>query len=271
MIEGYKKYRDGDRIGIKFSDNVTNNEYHFGDYMGINDLEPLGIKDFSTGEILEDGVLDTKHIHVFQLVKIYRPESDDYSFQWWYVGVAQSHALDVLTNGETGDWIPYTDGSETIYVRQYSEEYFQKFYNCDTVTLTLCPDSPYVVQKIGERVDVKSEGEFNNIRSNKLASERAQYENWKNSRMTDNVTITTKLMPFVEPYMKVDYKKHGTKRRDDYIVQSVSHDFENGTTTIQMYTFYPLYKAQPGQLDRMTYKYMSGFFNKDLFGNEDQT
>ena len=273
LVEGYTKYRDGDRIGIKFSDSVTGNEYHYRDFMCINDLEPLGIVDASTKNVIEEGILDTTHIHVFQLVKIYRPEFDDYNFQWWYVGVAQSHALDVLTNREEGDWVEYTDpdtGTVTR-VKKYSEDYFKLFYNCDTVSLTYSPISPYVVQKIGERVDVKTEGEFNNIRSNQLALERAQYENWKNSRMTDNVTITTKLMPFVEPYQKIDYKKHGSKRRDDYIIQSVSHDFENGTTTIQMYTFYPLYKAQPGETDRMTYKYMSGFLNKDLYGNEDQT
>lgn len=273
LVEGYNKYRDGDRFGVKFNDSTVSGIYHYGDFMQINNLEPLGVVDASTGQYIEEDVLDTKHIHVFQLVKIYRPEYDDYNFQWWYVGVAQSHALDVLTDGTVGDWVDYTDPDtgEVTSVRKYSQKYFELFYNCDVVTLTYCPDSPYTVQKIGERVDTKTEGEYNNIRSNTLASERAQYENWKNSRMTDNVTITTKLMPFVVPYMKIDYKKHGTKRRDDYIVQSVSHDFENGTSTIQMYTFYPLYKAQPGENDRMTYKYMSGFLNKDLQGDEDQT
>lgn len=273
LIEGYKQYRDGDRIGIKFSDSAIDGEYHYLDFMCINDLEPLGIVDFSTRQYIEEGVLDTKHIHVFQLVKIYRPEYDDYNFQWWYVGVAQSHALDVLTDGTVGEWVTYTDQEtgQTTQVQKYSESYFKLFYNCDTVSLTYCPDSPYTVQKLGERVDVKTDGEFANIRSNVLALERAQYENWKNSRTTDNVTITTKLMPFVEPYMKIDYKRKGTKYRNDYIVQSVSHDFENGTTTIQMYTFYPLYKAQPGELYKMTYKYMSGFLNKDLHGDEDAT
>lgn len=266
-IEGYKQYRNGDRFGVKFSE-----DYEYRDFMQINELEPLGIVDASTRHVLAEGILDTDHIHVFQLVKIYRPEFQDYNYQWYYVGVSQSHALDVLTDGtSSGEYVTYIDkdtGEQTV-VEKYSEDYFKLFYNCDTVSFTVCPDSPFTIQKLGERLDVKAEGEFNNIRSNQLAMERAQYENWKNSRITDNLTITTKLMPFVKPYMKIDYKKHGYKTRNDFIVQAVSHDLENGTTTIQMYTFYPLYKRQPGDLYLMTYKYMSGFLNGDLYGDED--
>lgn len=268
-VEGYKKYRNGDRFGVKFSE-----DYAYRDFMQINELEPLGIVDASTRQTLDEGILDRNHIHVFQLVKIYRPEFQDYNYQWYYVGVSQSHALDVLTDGtSSGEYVTYIDkdtGEQTV-VEKYSEDYFKLFYNCDTVSFTVCPDSPFTIQKLGERLDIKAEGEFNNIRSNQLAMERAQYENWKNSRITDNLTITTKLMPFVKPYMKIDYKKHGYKTRNDFIVQAVSHDLENGTTTIQMYTFYPLYKRQPGDLYLMTYKYMSGFLNGDLYGDEDLT
>ena len=135
--------------------------------------------------------------------------------------------------------------------------------------MTIIPDSPFTVQKIGERIDVKSSGEFQNITSDDLALERAQYENWKNSRLTDTIDLTTKLMPFVVPYTKIDYKRSGDSVRNDYIIKSVSHDLDNGTTTINMYTFYPLYKANPGDTDRMTYNYMAGFKNEDLYGDQD--
>ena len=102
-----------------------------------------------------------------------------------------------------------------------------------------------------------------------MAIERAEYENWKNARLSDTVSITTKLMPFVEPNMKISYKKSGYNFVDDFIVQSVSHDFDQGTTTINMSTFYPLYRREPGNLYLMTYKYMSGFRNSELYGNQD--
>lgn len=268
-LQDFKSYRNGMRIGVVFT--PTGGGYAFGDYMQINDLEPFPIMDASTHQTLEANILNYDDIHVFQLVKI--KDGDDYTYQWYYVGVSQSHALDVLTDGTVGEPMIYIDPvtGQQIMVDQYSKEYFQCYYNCRTVSLTLCPDSPYTVQKLGERLDFKSEGEFNNITSNELALERAQYENWKNSRLTDNITITTKLMPFAEPYQKIDYKKHGSKIKNDYVIQSVSHDFENGTTTIQMYTFYSLYKRQPGECDKMTYKYMGGFTNGDLYGDEDLT
>lgn len=210
-------------------------------------------------------------INVGTIINVIAKEfvNPNYVNQAFYLGVEQSHAIDVLTDGtviENG----YTDPYTHEVFDKFSKEYYQHIWNCDNVSLTIIEDSPFTVQKIGERIDVKEGGEFSNITSNELALERAQYENWKNSRLTDDVTITTKLMPFVEPYMKVSYKKNGYKNTDYFIVKSVSHDFDNGTSTISMYTFYPLYRQKPGTDNRMTYKFMSGYLNKDLYGDEDE-
>lgn len=264
-LEGYpNKYRTGDRIAVQFTQ-----PSYTGQLMQINCLDALPIVDQSSKEEIGESELDTEHIHVFYIAKV-KTENNEYVNQFFYLGVSQSHGIDVLTDGTV---VPngYYDMNEGRYYDLYSQAYYMHVLNCDNVSLTVCPDSPFTVQKLGNRIDVKADGEFSNITSNELALERAQYENWKNSRLTDNITITTKLMPFVEPYMKIDYKKNGYNVRNDYIVQSVSHDLDNGTTTIQMYTFYSLYKRQPGDLDRMTYKYMGGFMNEDLYGNQDLT
>ena len=263
-LEGYPtSYRTGDRIAVKFTEPSVS-----GQRMQINDLPPLQIINQSTKEDIGDNELDTTHIHVFYISRV-KTENDNYIQQFFYLGVSQSHGIDVLTDGTV---VPngYRDPDTLEYFDLYSKAYYEHILNCDNVSLTINPDSPFVVQKLGNRIDVKADGEFSNITSNELALERAQYENWKNSRLTDNITITTKLMPFVEPYMKTDYKKNGYDTKSDYIVQSVSHDLDNGTTTITMYTFYPLYKRQPGDLDRMTYNYMAGYLNQDLYGNQDQ-
>lgn len=264
-LEGYPTngYVTGTRIAVKFDEPSVS-----GQLMQINNLPPLSIYNQITQYDIGDNELDTSHIHVFYITRM-KTENDNYVQAFLYLGVSQAHGIDVLTDGTV---IPngYQDPTTLEYFDLYSKEYYEHVLNCDNVSLTINPDSPFTVQKLGNRIDVKADGEFNNITSNELALERAQYENWKNSRLTDNVTITTKLMPFVEPYMKIDYKKQGYKERNDYIVQSVSHDLDNGTTTITMYTFYPLYKRQPGDTDRMTYKYMSGFLNKDLAGDEDE-
>lgn len=264
-LEGYPTdgYVTGTRIAVKFNEPSVS-----GQMMQINNLPSLSIYNQITQYDIGDNELDTSHIHVFYITRM-KTENNNYVQAFLYLGVSQAHGIDVLTDGTV---IPngYQDPTTLEYFDLYSKEYYEHVLNCDNVSLTINPDSPFTVQKLGNRIDVKADGEFNNITSNELALERAQYENWKNSRLTDNVTITTKLMPFVEPYMKIDYKKQGYKERNDYIVQSVSHDLDNGTTTITMYTFYPLYKRQPGDTDRMTYKYMSGFLNKDLGGDEDE-
>lgn len=264
-LEGYPTngYVTGTRIAVKFNEPSVS-----GQMMQINNLPSLSIYNQITQYDIGDNELDTSHIHVFYITRM-KTENNNYIQAFLYLGVSQAHGIDVLTDGTV---IPngYQDPATLEYFDLYSKEYYEHVLNCDNVSLTINPDSPFTVQKLGNRIDVKADGEFNNITSNELALERAQYENWKNSRLTDNVTITTKLMPFVEPYMKIDYKKQGYKERNDYIVQSVSHDLDNGTTTITMYTFYPLYKRQPGDTDRMTYKYMSGFLNKDLGGDEDE-
>lgn len=265
ILDGYPKdYRTSTRFGVKFSENS-----YTAQMMRINDLDVLPIIDFSTKQPIGANYFDLNEIHVFQVVKV-KISDDNYTQQIYYVGVAQAHAINVLTNGETGPSVPYIDdqGIER-YVMKYSEDYYKIFLNCRHVTFTLQPDSPFVVQKLGDRLDVKADGEFSNIRSDELAIERAEYENWKNARLSDTVSVTTKLMPFVEPNMKISYKKSGYNFVDDFIVQSVAHDFDQGTTTINMSTFYPLYRREPGNLYLMTYKYMSGFRNSELYGNQD--
>jgi len=265
ILDGYPKdYRTSTRFGVKFSENS-----YTAQMMRINDLDPLPIIDFSTKQPIGANYFDLNEIHVFQIVKI-KISDDNYTQQIYYVGVAQAHAINVLTNGDVGPQVPYIDDQGVQrYVMKYSEDYYKIFLNCRHVTFTLQPDSPFVVQKLGDRLDVKADGEFSNIRSDELAIERAEYENWKNARLSDTVSITTKLMPFVEPNMKISYKKSGYNFVDDFIVQSVSHDFDQGTTTINMSTFYPLYRREPGNLYLMTYKYMSGFRNSELYGNQD--
>ena len=46
---------------------------------------------------------------------------------------------------------------------------FQKFYNCERVDMTTVPNSPFAVEKLGEILDVKVSGEYENITSDDLA------------------------------------------------------------------------------------------------------
>ena len=158
----------------------------------------------------------------------------------YLLGQYQVHAINVLTNGKkSGKFVTSSDGKK---YELYSKEYFQKFYNCERVDFTIIANSPFVIEKLGEIPDVKVSGEFENITSNDLAADRAKWENWKNSRLTDNITITTALLPFLDVNKKVSYRRSDSDREHQYIISSVSHDFAGFTTTITMYRFYPLYE-----------------------------
>ena len=108
--------------------------------------------------------------------------------------------------------------------------------------MTIVAVSPFAIEKLGEIPDIKTGGEYENITSNDLAADRAKWENWKNCRLTDNITITTALLPFLDVNKKVSYKRSDSDTEHQYIISSISHDFSGYTSTISMYRFYPLYQ-----------------------------
>lgn len=261
-INGYESYNTGDRFAFVFSQASVG-----GQLLKINNLESLVIYKESNDEVVGIGDIDTTHIHVFKITTAY-DDNGDFVKKLMWLGVDQAHGVNVLTDGtvvENG----FTDSSGTYDL--YSLAYYQHIFNCENVSLTTIVTSPFTVQKLGNRIDVKSGGEFANITSDELALERAEYENWKNCRLTDTVTITTKIMPFVQPYQKVAYIKNGYKEKEQFIVQDCSHDLDNGTTTVTMYKFYPLYQdtIDNGGLRNMTYGEMRAYTYTDLYGDDD--
>lgn len=233
-IQGYEnEYFNGDSIGIKIpSANLDNAQ------ININDFGVIGIFNEANDEPIKANTLKPNEIYAFKIKKK-RVDKQDV-VKAYLLGQWQVHAINVLTNGKkSGKFVTSSDGEE---YELYSKEYFQKFYNCERVDFTIIANSPFVVEKLGEIPDIKVSGEFENITSNDLAADRAKWENWKNCRLTDNITITTALLPFLDVNKKVSYKRSDSDREHQYIISSISHDFASYTTTITMYRFYPLYE-----------------------------
>ncbi len=232
-IEEYEEgYFNGDTIALKIPS--TNQE---GAKLKINEYEIIPILNEANEEPIKANELKQNEIYAFKIKKKRVDEQNE--VKAYLLGQWQVHAINVLTNGKKGGkFVTSSDGEE---YELYSKEYFQKFYNCERVDMTIIVDSPFVVEKLGEILDVKVSGEFENITSNDLAADRAKWENWKNCRLTDNITITTALLPFLDVNKKVSYKRSDSDREHQYIISSVSHDFSGFTSTITMYRFYPLY------------------------------
>ena len=232
-ITGYEeKYYNGDNIAVKIL--TTNNN---APKLKVNAFVDIVIYDDNTEKPLEANKLEANEVYVFKIRKKHIDGSD--VTRAYLLGHYQAHGMNVLTNGTVGEDFTTTSGK---VVPLYSLEYFKEVYGCEDVEFTIIEDSPYTVQKLGEILDVKTGGEYNNITSTSLALHRAEWENWKNSRLTDNINLTTKICPFLDVNIKVSYKRHDEDEEKQYIIKSVSHDFSGGTSNINMIRFYPLYE-----------------------------
>jgi hypothetical protein len=234
-VDGYADaYRNGDTIAVKIpSVNAK------GAKINVNGLGAISILDEDTSSAIASSVMEAGQVYVFRVR--YRLSDGTRVFEAYLLGQWQAHGLNVLTDGTLG--LDNYTTSEGKAVKTYSLDYFRDVYGCDSVEFTIIPDSPYTVQKIGEVLDVKTGGEYENITSDSLALARAEYENWKNCRLTDSITITTLLCPYADVNIKVCYRREGAGEAGQYIVKSVSHDLSAGTTSWNLMRFYPLYNS----------------------------
>ena len=248
-IKGYDdSYYNGDKISLKIPE--TNQAEA---KININKFGDIGIYNEATDEPIKEKELKAENVYTFKIKKS-RVDGKDV-IKAYILGQWQVHALNVLTNGrESDETVTDSDGKEYTL---YSQEYFKKFYNCDRVDMVIVLDSPFTVEKLGEILDVKTGNEYDNITSDDLAADRAKWENWKNCRLTDNITITTVLLPFLDVNKKVSYQRSDSDEINQYIISSISHDFEGYTSTITMYRFYPLYENIVKESG--TNKVLSGF------------
>lgn len=232
------EYHNGDVVALKLP-NIQEQSKEELIQLNINQLGNIGIYNEANNEPIKPDQLKPNNIYAFKIKKKY--VDGEYDVKAYLLGQWQVHAMNVLTNGQkSGKFVTSSDGEE---YELYSKEYFQKFYNCERVDMVIIEDSPFTIQKLGEIPDVKIGNEYDNITSDDLAADRAKWENWKNSRLTDNITITTALLPFLDVNKKVSYKRSDSNVVQQYIISSISHDFTNYTSTITMYRFYPLYES----------------------------
>lgn len=236
-IDGYdEKYYNGDLIAIRVPE--TNGD---DSKLRINNtntlLDEIGIFDENTYRRISAGILQSDNVYVFK-IKTKRENNATITY-CVLLGQWQAHGLNVLTDGTVGEDFVFNDGT---IEKKFSKEYFKKKYNCESVEFETIPSSPFVVQKLGEVLDVKTGGEYENITSDALALARAKWENWKNSRLTDNLTITIRYAPFFDVNTKISYQNSYTSYPEEYIIKSVSNDFSSYTTTLSLIKFYPLYQ-----------------------------
>jgi hypothetical protein len=259
-VEEYDEYYNGDIIALKISTTNPN-----GAKLNVNSLGALDIYDEYTEEVIAANSLTADTVYTFKIKSKYINNTS--VFRAYLLGHYQPHAIDVLSNGVVSDQT-WTDQEGNEH-HLYSKSYFKAKYSCDCVNITVVPNSPFVVQKLGEIIDVKKGGEYDNITSDALAVNRAIWENWKNCRLTDSITVTTKIAPFADVNVKVDYRPNAQEYDAQYLVTSVSHDWTGGTTSWTLTRFYPLYNEEENAgtyetLSKYTHGYLSSFTHDQM-------
>lgn len=104
------------------------------------------------------------------------------------------------------------------------------------------PDSPFYINTIGEIRQVFYGDEYENIWSNDLAQQRANYELWLHTRLNDSVSLSVVPLYWLDVNILVDYTRVNTTETNQYIIKSIDTSLSpDGSQTINMVRYYPLY------------------------------
>ena len=232
-IEGYDDtYYNGDIVALKIPTTNTADA----PCLNLHGYGNVTIYDENLYQPVTAGTITGDNTHVFKIEKKRNSETKEDVVRAFHLGMWQVHAMAVLTDGtESPKTHTFSDGTT---LQLYSEAYFQKKYNVTRVEFETAADSPFTIQKLGEILDVKTGSDYENISSDDNAVYRAKIENDKNCRLTDSVQITTLLLPFLDVNKKITYKPYNDTAVHEYIIKSISHDFQGFTSSITLERYY---------------------------------
>ena len=102
------------------------------------------------------------------------------------------------------------------------------------------PDSPYYIGgSMGEIRIPLIGGDYDNIWSDDLALQRAEYELYLRARMNDSITLTCVPLYYLDVNIKIEHQISEDYESNQYIIKSISLDLSpTGTQSIQAIRFY---------------------------------
>lgn len=173
-----------------------------------------------TGEdvVLDPGIMEKDKYYVVK----YRKE------KFYFVGQTQIHAMVRLV-----DELPTPEEAAKD----------KELYACDNLGYVVNPESPFTISKIGEKPKVCSSGDYSKIYTDELALQRAEYELYLSSRLTDNITLNCILIPWLDVNNKISYMPKDSKDHtvNQYMISNIGFDIGSGTMKVKMSHFYPFY------------------------------
>ena len=192
-----------------------------------------------------DGNDEAQDLSILNAKKYYVVQWNATTERFYFIGQQQSHAMVKLV-----DTIP-TD--EEIVVEKEKE-------NCDNLKF-ICVNDPaniddlynsrMTIEKIGRRNEILSGGDYEGYTTDANAMEVAEYELWKRARLTDGLSVTILLVPWLGVNEKIEYaaKYLGSKTPVEWIIKSFTINLGEGTMSLSLSRYYPYYPYIVGEGD----------------------
>lgn len=149
-------------------------------------------------------------------------------------------------NAGTGD---FTAGGEAQPTQQMKFWRFMGHQQAQATSYDNNPSSPFYVgdpigsSSVGRIRIVLYGGEYDNIYSDDLAQQRADFEIYQRSRLNDSINMEVIPIPWMDVNMVISHRFGQKAATDKYIVKSFSVDYATGgTMSINAISWYPYYE-----------------------------
>ena len=148
----------------------------------------------------------------------------------------------LLDDGKTPATIEAESG-EIYYCVQYKGTYWNWLGHLQAYGYAQDdnPDSPfYVGGQVGSIRIPLFGGEYDNINSDNLALQRAQYELWKRTNLNSTLALSCVPVPWLDVNIKVQYTQQRNNTTAQYIIKSINFGLgPSDSMSVSLITFYP--------------------------------
>lgn len=110
------------------------------------------------------------------------------------------------------------------------------------------PESPFYVgnpigsSSVGRIRIVLYGGEYDNIYSDNLAKQRADFEIYQRCRLQDSISLSMIPIPWLKTHVLINYSPKGSSVPEKYLIKSISTDYSaSGAMSINAIKYYPYY------------------------------
>lgn len=117
-------------------------------------------------------------------------------------------------------------------------------HGCDDITYTIISDSPFAIERIGERLKTFEGGEYDDIQAIDDCITRAEYETWLAAKIGYTITLEMVYIPWLQGNEKIRFTLAATGETKDWVVTSISTSLSEGTMTLTLTEFMPLYNFE---------------------------